>query len=180
MLSSQPLSIRPRRWIASTAPGSPRRRPKPGRLQPGVDFFHDVVSAVIGPIAAGLSDDAGDDSLRDQIGLLHGVDVETAADVPCDVAMQWPHARVVGVVLNGEVAGRGRRAGLKELHVPALRVGPMHNGAVPGANAFRKHVEIVSVQMHRVSGARVVFDDDAHAVIVAEVVDVPLLTVVLT
>lgn len=54
----------------------------------------------------------------------------------------------------------------------------MHNGTVPGAHAFREHVEVVSVQMHGVGGAGVVFDDDPHAVVVAEVVDVPLLTIV--
>lgn len=65
---------------------------------------------VVGPVAAGLSDHARNDSLLDQICLLHDVDVETGADVPRDMAMQWPHARVVGVVLDDDVAGRGRRA----------------------------------------------------------------------
>lgn len=136
--------------------------------------------AVVGPVTAGLSHRGRNDSLLDQLGLLHGVDVEARADVPRDMAMQWPHAGVVGVVLNDDVGRDGRSAGLNELHVPALRVGCMHNGAVPRASAFRKNVEVVSVQMHGVSGAGVVFDDDTHAVIGAEVVDVPLLTAVLT
>lgn len=134
------------------------------------------MSAVIGPVTASLSDDGGDDSLRDQIGLLHGVDVEAGADVPCDMAMEWPHAGVVGVVLDGEIGGGGAGGGLKELYVPTLRVVRMHNGAIPCANTFCKNVEVVSVQMHRVSGAGVVFDDDAHTVVGAEIVDVPLLT----
>lgn len=136
--------------------------------------------AVIGPVTAGLRHRGRNDSLLDQLGLLHGVDVEASADVPRDMAMQWPHAGVIGVVLNDDKARGGRRAGLKELHVPALRVGCMHNGAVPRANAFGQYVEVVSVQMHRVSGAGVIFDDDPYAVIGAEVVDVPLLTAVST
>lgn len=136
------------------------------------------MAAVIGPVTAGLRDHAGNDSLLDQLGLLHDVDVETGADVPRDMAMQRPHARVVGVVLDDDEAGGGPRAGLDELHVPALRVGRVHNGTVPCANAFRENVEVVSVQMHGVGGAAVVFDDDAHAVVGAEVVDIPLLTVV--
>lgn len=131
--------------------------------------------AVIGPVTAGLCDYGGNDSFLDQLGLLHGVDVEATADVPRDMAMQWPHTGVVGVVLDDEIRGGGLRAGLNELHVSALRVGRVHDGAVPCARTFGQNVKVMSVQMHRVGGAGVVLDDDADAVIGAEVVDVPLL-----
>lgn len=131
--------------------------------------------AVVGPVTAGLRDYGGNDSLLDQLGLLHGVDVEATTDVPRDMAMQWPHTGVVGVVLDDHMGGDGRSAGLNELHVSALRVGRVHDDAVPCARAFGQNVKVVSVQMHRVGGAAVVFDDDADAVIGAEVVDVPLL-----
>lgn len=151
------------------------RKPRSKYLQAGIDFGNHVVPAVIGPVAAGLSHRGRNDSLLDQIGLLHGVDVEARAHVPRDMAMQGPHAGVVGVVLNDNKTRARRTSALNDLHVPALCVGRMHNGAVPCANAFGKNVEVVTVQMHWVRGAGVVLDDDTHAVVVSEVVDVPLL-----
>ena len=48
------------------------------------------------------------------------------------------------------------------------------DGAVPGADALGKDVEIVPVEMHGVCGGEVVLKDDPYRGISAEVVDVPL------
>ena len=56
--------------------------------------------------------------------------------MPRDMAMEGPHARIVGEILQHDVARGGSGTGLHDLHVPALRVGLVHDGAVPGADAL--------------------------------------------
>lgn len=63
--------------------------------------------------------------------LLHQIDVQPAADMPSDMAMEGPHARIIGVVLDDEEAVR-----LHDLHVAALRVGEVCDFAVPGSLAL--------------------------------------------
>lgn len=94
--------------------------------------------------------------------------------MPRDMAMERPHARIVREILQHDIPRSGRRAGLHELHVAALRVGLVHDGAVPGSDAFGQDVEVVSVEMHGVRGREGVFDDDADGGVGAEVVGVPL------
>lgn len=97
--------------------------------------------------------------------------------MPSDVAMQRPDTGVIGVVLNDQVS-RLRNAiddcgGLQHLDIASLGVLDVGDGAVPGANTLSEDVEVVPVEMHRVSGGDLVFHDDADGVVVAEVVDVP-------
>ena len=93
--------------------------------------------------------------------------------MPGDVAMERPHAGVIGLVLEHDIARSGRGAGLDELHVTTLGVGLMDDGTVPGADALGENVEIVAVEMHGVGSREFVLDDDADGTVVSEVVDVP-------
>lgn len=90
------------------------------------------------------------------------------------MAMERPHAGVVGVVLQHDVSRRSGGARLDELYVATLGVLLVGDGAVPGADALGEDVEIVAVQMHGVGGREFVLDDDADGGVVAEVVGVPL------
>ena len=56
--------------------------------------------------------------------------------MPRDVAVQRPHTRIIGVVLNDEMGRGGGGAGLDKLHIAALRIGDVGNNAVPYAGAF--------------------------------------------
>lgn len=94
--------------------------------------------------------------------------------MPRDVAMERPNARIVSIVLQHDVPGSGRRARLDELHVAALGVSLVDDGAVPSSDSFCKDVEVVAVQMHGVGGGEFVLDDQADRRVVAEIVGVPL------
>jgi len=93
--------------------------------------------------------------------------------LPGDVAMQRPHARVVGIDLEDEVAGRIRRP-LQELHVSPLWVLRVGDRSVPGAEAFGQDPEVVAVEVHGVDEGGEVADDEADGGVGAEVVDGPL------
>lgn len=70
-------------------------------------------------------------SVVDLIRLLHEINVQAGADMPRDVAVERPHARVVGVVLDDEVA-----VALDLLHVTALSEGIARDLAVPCSEAL--------------------------------------------
>ena len=112
--------------------------------------------------------------MLDQVGPLHNVDVQARADVPGDVAVEGPDARIVGVDLHDDVAGHGRRASGQNLHVAALRVVRVGDGAVPVSGAGGQDLEVVAVHVHGVGGDEVVAHDEADGGVLAEVVDVPL------
>ena len=94
--------------------------------------------------------------------------------MPRDVAVEWPHPRVIRLVLQDDVTGVAGAASLHELRVAALGVLLMRDGAVPGARAFGQNVEVVAVKVHGVGGDHFVFHDQADGGVGAEVVDVPL------
>ena len=125
------------------------------------------------PINTSLLRALGDVPLRQQRRLLQQIHIQPRAHMPRNVAMERPHARVVCVVLQHEVAGVGGAATLDDLHVAALCIGLVRDGAVPLADALGEDVEVVPVEMHGVGGAEFVFDDQAHGGVVFEVVDVP-------
>ena len=118
------------------------------------------MSRVAGPIDARLLHTTRQDSLLQERLLLDGVDVQSSADMPRDVAMERPHARVVGVVLQHDVPGRARSARLHNLYVATLSVGLVDDFAVPGPHALGQDVEIMSVDMNGVGGRELVLDDD--------------------
>ena len=94
------------------------------------------MSRVAGPIDARLLHTTRQDPLLQKRRLLDGVDVQSSADMPRDMAMERPHARVVGVVLQHDVPGRARRARLHNLDVATLRVRLVDDCAVPGSDAL--------------------------------------------
>lgn len=126
------------------------------------------MTRVVGPVDASLPDAVGQHPFLQQRRLLNGVDVQARAHVPRNVAMERPHARVVGLILQHDIAKR-----LHELHVAALGVGLVDDLAVPSADALGQDVEIVTMEMHGVGGREVVVDDDADGAVVPKVVDVP-------
>lgn len=61
--------------------------------------------------------------------------------MPRDMAVERPHARVIGVVLQHEIPVR-----LHHLHVAPVGEGVICNGVtVPGAGAFGEDEEVVAV-----------------------------------
>ena len=95
--------------------------------------------------------------------------------MPRDVAMERPDARVIGVVLQNNVARLSERYGLADdLHITALRVSLMGDRAIPETGAFGEDVEVVAVEVHGVGGEwEEVVNDQADRRVGAEVVDVP-------
>lgn len=132
------------------------------------------MARVIRPRDTGLLDAVRQHALLQQRLLLDGVDVQARAHVPGDVAVEGPDARVVRHVLQHDVPRGGRGAGLDDLHVAALGVLLVGDGAVPGADALGQDVEVVPVQVHRVGGGELVLDDEPDGGVVPEVVGVPL------
>ncbi len=132
------------------------------------------MARIIRPIDTSLLDAIRQHALLQQRLLLNGIDVQARAHMPRDVAMERPHAGVVGEVLQHDVAWGGGGAGLDELDVAALRVLLVHDGAVPGADALGEDVEVVPVQVHGVGGGEFVLHDQPDRGVVAEVVGVPL------
>ena len=126
------------------------------------------------PIDTSLLDTIRQNSLLQQRLLLNRIDVQARTDMPRDMAMERPHARIIRLVLQHDVARHAGGAALDELHVATLGVVLVGDCAVPGADALGQDVEVVAVEMHGVGGGEFVLDNDADGAVVAEVVDVPL------
>lgn len=144
--------------------------------QTGIDLVGDVVACESGPIAACLGHDARDvHAVDDVIGALEDVDVETGAHVPCNVAVEWPDARVVEVDLDDHV-GRGavRLCRPQELDIAALWVASSLDAPAIGTIALIEYVHVVTVHVHWVADGHVVVEDQTHAPVGSEVVNVPL------
>lgn len=65
--------------------------------------------------------------------------------MPCDVTMERPDARVIGVVLDDEMTWSGRRTWLQDLDIPSLRVPWIDGGSIPRARPFMYDPKVVSV-----------------------------------
>lgn len=98
--------------------------------------------------------------------------------MPRNMAMRWPHSRVVRLEFNHYVTRPVFSPGLQDLRIPSLWIALVHNRRpVPSSNAFGQHPEIVPVEVHWVVAARhtdKVVDDETDRGVGAEVVDVPL------
>ena len=94
--------------------------------------------------------------------------------MPCDVAMERPRARIIREVLQDNVCWSVRSPALYQLGITALGVRLVGDCAVPFSETFSEHVEIVTVQMHRVGCQECVVDHKAHGGVGAKVVDGPL------
>ena len=94
------------------------------------------MARIIRPSNTSLLDAIRQHPLLQQRLLLNRIDIQARAHMPRDMAMERPHAGIVREILQHDVARCGRRAGLNELHISALRVGLVGNGTVPGADAL--------------------------------------------
>ena len=93
---------------------------------------------VVRPVTTSLCHDGWNLCLCYKIRSLHDVDIETSADMPSDMAMEWPNAWVIGVKLDNKVAWStgDRVVSGDELHISALRVAWIHDGTVPFTNTL--------------------------------------------
>ena len=111
--------------------------------------------------------------ILDIVWSLQDIGIETSANVPRDVAMERPDARVIRGDLPDQVTICSH-----ELHVSSLRVRLSGNGnAVPISVTFVKDLHVVSVQMHGVRCGGWVVDYDANGSVAAEVSNVPFIGV---
>lgn len=129
------------------------------------------------PVTARLRALGRDLQRLDIRGPFQDVDVQARADVPRDVAVERPDARVVHGELHDDVARLAAVAagcGGQDLRVAALRVGRVGDAPVPGAGPGGEDEHVVAVQVHGVVGdGDVVVDEEADGGVGAEVVDVP-------
>lgn len=137
------------------------------------------MSTVVSPLAASFCHDRRNNPLLDGSRLLHEVDVETRANVPGNVAVERPDARIVRVVLNHHVTRADSAVSvtvsrLQDLHVAPLGVLDVGDGSIPCTDAFGEDVEVVAVEMHGVRGGDFILHDETDAVVGAEVVNIPL------
>ena len=138
--------------------------------QTRIYLLHYSTTTIVGPISAGLPNGIRNDLLLDQIGLLHHIDIKAGGDMPGNMAVQGPHARVVGTVLKDQMSVR-----LQQLHIPPLRIFEIGNGAVPlGFGPVGQDEEIVPVEVYRVRGKAAVSKNNPHALVLARVVHIPL------
>lgn len=143
----------------------------------GIDLSDNIMIGIISPIPTRLGHNPGDLPLGDFLGVFHNVDVQAGADVPSDMAMEGPHARVVGIELDDHVSGAlDLVAVLQHLHVATGRV-LLDGVTVPFALALGQDPEVVPVHVHGVRGpihVDQVADVETDRGVGAEVVDVPL------
>lgn len=108
------------------------------------------MTSISGPIDTSLLHTSREDPLLQERRLLDRIDVQTRADMPRDMAMERPHARIIGVILEHDIPRRASRAGLDNLDVATLGICLVDDCAVPGSDALGQDVEIVAVEMHGV------------------------------
>ena len=95
---------------------------------------HSVTLAPFVPVVAGLRHDVGDVHVVDEIvwAFKYGPD-KASRQMPCDVAVEGPDARVVLVPLQDDV-----RVGLKLGNVTPGRVGRVGHCAIPAGTELLK------------------------------------------
>lgn len=120
--------------------------PSPTHLQPRINLIHNMRMTPRRPIPTRLRHDHRDILLLDIPRPFEDVDVQARTDVPSDVAVERPDARVVGRELQdliGWDAGGGARG--EDLNIPSLRVGFVGDDAVPDPGAGGEDEEVVPV-----------------------------------
>lgn len=107
--------------------------------------------------------------LRDIIRPLQEMGIQTPTNMPSDVTVERPNTWIICVVLEDKVA-----IGTHHLDISALWVRRVNDScSVVIAWPFGEDLHVVSVEMHRVRGGRVVVDDHADGAVTAEVLHVP-------
>jgi hypothetical protein len=102
--------------------------------------------------------------------------------MPSQMTVKRPNTRVILIELQNH-KGRNNTSGgilsiLQHMHIATNSVGGVDNSAVPGAEAFSEDVEVMTVEMHRVTANEaVVYEVDADGFIGAKVKYVPIVIV---
>jgi len=87
-----------------------------------------------------------------------------------DVAVEYPHSRVIEIELDHEVS-----VWLDQLRISSLRVARVDNRSVPSAQAFREDLHVMSMDVHRVRCRETdTVHDNADRCVCAHVVDCSL------
>ena len=73
-------------------------------LQPTINLIHNIVMCIITPINTSLIHTLRNASLLQQLRLLHCVNIQPRAHMPRNVAVEGPDTRIIGVVLQNNVA----------------------------------------------------------------------------
>lgn len=86
------------------------------------------------------------------VGMFQHIDIESARDVPRDMAVEWPYTRVVHVKLEDDVGWCVAviLSVREQVHVPALWIVSIDNAAIPGTVAFCQNEHVVAVHVHTV------------------------------
>ena len=151
--------------------------------QTRIDLVDKISTGELVPVGASLRDSVWNFSIAggQGAGLLEEIDVETSTDVPGDVAVEGPHAGVVGLVADydiprGDLAGGLDFAGLDGDHIAAVGVAGIGGDgrAVPFADTGADGPEVVAVKMHRVGDGSGVYDVEENGGVSVKVVDVAL------
>ena len=129
-------------------------------LQPAINLIDNILCRIIIPINTDLIHTLRNVSQLQQLRLLDRVNIQSRANMPRNMAMERPDAWVIGVVLQNDVAGLSSCPWADDLHVAALGVLLVDDGAVPETGAFGEDVEVVAVEMHGVGGKLELVVDD--------------------
>jgi hypothetical protein len=109
---------------------------------------------------------------------LKNVDVQTATDMPRDMAMKGPNRGIILGPLENNITGcDGSIIGLSRLHklnVAHLGVRWVDNCAIPCTYTFIEDMEVVAVKMDRMGHEKEVVEDQADGGVGAKIEDVPL------
>ena len=126
------------------------------------------------PIITRLGQDIRQFRLRNVLRLFDRINIQPSTNMPCDMTVQRPSARIVRFVFNDQIAWLGRRSLGHNLDVApdgVRRVGSL-DGAVPGLDTVREDPEVVAMEMHGVGDLEKILDVDTHRRVGAEIVDV--------
>ena len=91
------LPLHPLRALRHQTPLQPI--PKLPLLQSAINLIHNIIMCIIIPINTKLIHTLRNASLLQQLRLLDRVNIQSRANMPRDVAMERPDARIIGFVL---------------------------------------------------------------------------------
>ena len=146
------------------------------RLQARVNLIRHVRVRPARPVPTRLSKRARDVQIPHIVRTFENLDIESSAEVPRDVAVERPHARVVLVPLHNEIGrrivalGTGEHGNVAASWVVRIAV----NVTVVFASTSGEDEHVVAVQVHWVwSAFDVVVPDHADGRVGSHIVDIP-------
>jgi hypothetical protein len=129
----------------------PQKQPE-ARSQPRIDLLRQILTTPRRPVATRLRHRRRELDLLDLLGVRDSIHIQAAGHVPSHVAVERPHAGVVGFDLHDHVRRCAVGLGVvQNVHVAALWVLWVDDAAVPFAVTFSKNVHIVAVVMETIS-----------------------------